>query len=236
MTDRAEYLMLTELKRDFGFSAGWITRLGEPDRTKPNPHYRTRGAPMQLWHRERVTAFIEAHRAEYDAWLVRRTRLSERAWERAAPLRQQKAEREARERAAVASLCDWAKTVPIHLRRFPDDLQRSCRINLEHHFEYDCEVTDRRIVNMLRHRHTNYEDLLALTDGKVGADAAHLILRTRVNRQVCDRAGIPCAMGVVADDGWEAAMVAERWGEAVGDLWSYLEACRDVAPRHTQSR
>lgn len=60
-----EYVTLSGLKKEYHFTQKWIERLGEPDITKYNPHFRT-GPRMRLWGRDRILAFISEHSTEYD--------------------------------------------------------------------------------------------------------------------------------------------------------------------------
>jgi|GEM_PF-1266114 len=67
------YITKSRLKDCYALSDGWLRRLGEPDFTVKNPHY-SKGAPMQLYARERVEEFISQNAEEYQVWLEGRNK------------------------------------------------------------------------------------------------------------------------------------------------------------------
>ena len=191
MTDqkRAEFVTLGTLKTEFGFSAKWITALGPPDQEKPNPRYRT-AAPMKLYAVNRVLAFIADHQAAYDVWIQERAKRSGAA-RRGAEQRLERAEELRRQRAAEAER--WATNVPTEILRLPRYAEsKACQ-----HFGTD-SVNDRGVIAYLRHRYTNYDDLLRemgeTFGGPTWRDTEALrvaagIIRWRVISELCRRAG-----------------------------------------------
>jgi len=124
--------------------------LGTPDKVKPNPHYRC-AAPMKLWLRGRVQEFCTIHGEKLRYTGLRRRSVEQRA-----------------DKSLTGSSMRRLNT-PNSLNRIgclSEDVKRSCFNHLENrsieHGRYDDipKVTDRKIVNMLRHEYTNYHGLL----------------------------------------------------------------------------
>lgn len=58
-SDVSQMIAKATLKKERGWTDSLIARfLGEPDKTRPNPHYRTNGAPMRLFALKRVEGGI----------------------------------------------------------------------------------------------------------------------------------------------------------------------------------
>jgi len=67
------YITKTRLMKTYCLSESWLLALGDPDLTQSNPHYES-AAPMQLYLRDRVEAFLANHADEYAAWLEDRNK------------------------------------------------------------------------------------------------------------------------------------------------------------------
>lgn len=63
-----QYICKTTLKQTYLLSDRWIQRLGAPDLIRENPHHK-KYAPMHLYSRQRVEAFLAEHADEYAHWL-----------------------------------------------------------------------------------------------------------------------------------------------------------------------
>ena len=172
--ERTAYVYRSTLKSRYMMNDTWIARLGPRDKEVPNPHHRS-GPPASLYRVARVEAFLETHTEEFADHLARRAK-------RAATMNAV-AEMKRRE------LLDWAESVEIQHFSWPDDLSRACGRHLQALFMAGMahgvpDVTPRTILNMLRHAYTDYESLLAQTDGKVGVDEAYGIIKRRINGEL----------------------------------------------------
>lgn len=67
----SDYITKSTVKEDYGLTDGMIKQLGEPDKTAPNPHYRS-SAPMQLYLRSRVEQWVADHAEAVAKVLARR--------------------------------------------------------------------------------------------------------------------------------------------------------------------
>lgn len=65
------YISQSRIKDEFGLTDAQIRSLGEPDATRPNPHYRS-GPPMKLYLQQRVEQWIAEHESEITASLSRK--------------------------------------------------------------------------------------------------------------------------------------------------------------------
>jgi len=174
------YIYKSTLKTLYGLSDGWIARLGAPDKTRPNPHYKC--APeASLYLRERVETFLDDNREEYERFILKRI------------ARQSRAKTIADHR--TSDLLAWADTVKIKIGSLPDSLSALEWAATESFLtrQYDrgrCEADyypgHNALVAYVRHRLTNYENLLAYIEGRPGHAKAYLRLKVRVN-QVIER-------------------------------------------------
>lgn len=69
----SDYITKSTLKSDYNLTDALIKKLGEPDKTAPNPHYR-KAAPMQLYLRTRVEQWVKEN-AELVAKVVERRKV-----------------------------------------------------------------------------------------------------------------------------------------------------------------
>jgi hypothetical protein len=159
---------------------GWTTAmvrdlLGEPDKRRPNPFFRS-GAPMGLWLAARVAA------AEADpAFGERKAKAGQRSAASSGVA--------ARKRADLVAL---AASVPVEVPRLPRDalVRRACAsYNAWHEgglgHEPATPASDpaflaRIMVNCLRHELSGYEVQLDALLGRVGRAAAGQVIRGRV--------------------------------------------------------
>ncbi|KYC42055.1 hypothetical protein WA1_18815 [Scytonema hofmannii PCC 7110] len=65
------WITKSALKQKYLLSDGWIKKIGEPDRRLENRNWRN-AAPIQLYSRQRVEAFLAENATEYAHWLDRR--------------------------------------------------------------------------------------------------------------------------------------------------------------------
>lgn len=176
MQNDRQYCYKTTLTKTYGLTASMIWRLGEPDRTVPNPHYRS-APPASLYLIERVERWIEANQAEVD---------------------RARQDREHRSRRMTAEmqfrrdkLIEWASTVGIVVAPLPDDFYQRAVIHYE-----SGDVGRGGLIAFARHRYTNYERLLSEIEGKPGCGEAYMVIKARVNALVSDRlAEIELVMG-----------------------------------------
>jgi len=172
------YIYKTTLKTLYGLSDGWITRLGAPDKTVPNPHYKCAPA-AGLYLRERVETFLDDNREEYERFIIKRT------------ARQSRAHAVADRRAS--DLLAWADAARIRIDPLPDTLSvlewAATESFLMRQFDRgrfgaDFYPGHNALVAYVRHRLTNYESLLAYIEGRPGHAEAYLRLKQRVNQVV----------------------------------------------------
>lgn len=191
------YFAQTELK-DRGWTLSAITKfLGDPDRTKPNPMYRS-AAPMKLWDKTRVEAVESTD--EFRSWKEgskdRRRKASEtmKAVMQAKRLETIQTFTEALQHEVDQALA-WVKTV-----RDLEYLEQQAIENWYNHQtsralegrrefpewprELDFETRVRWVENYVRHCQTNYEYLLHCSGGRVGRDEAYDAMKTLVAAKV----------------------------------------------------
>ncbi len=178
MTD---YTQSDLLKR--GWSLGLIKKLlGEPDRLERNPYRRT-APPMKLYLTARVT---EAEKTQ--SFIDKQAKNSIR----------QEAARKAIE-TKRSNILQYANSVKITYR-FPDCSDDELRdLAVKHRQELDGDyydnrdytsapedVTQRWIVNYLRHICSTYDNSLIDTFKKTGRDEAHHVIKCRVLDHIAD--------------------------------------------------
>lgn len=173
-----EFIYKSTLKTTYNLPDSWITRLGPPDQTVPNPHYKS-GPLASLYSRCRVEEFIEANRAEYDQMIAKR------------------AERQTRVKAVIgkraAELLAWANEAEVkvigNLPENLEELEQWAAVNfyafvLERRHYEEFEPSYGRLIAYLRHVHTNYERLLGKIEGKPGCGMAYSVIKQRCNEVV----------------------------------------------------
>lgn len=167
----------SSIKESYGLTDSWIARLGPPDKTVTNPHYRS-GPSASLYLRARVEALIEDNMDEYQKLQVRRKKAQEKAKE---VIKKRELE-----------LIKWSENVPIIVDDLPETLEQLCTDAEESAMEhiYDSrklrkfKMTINVIIAFIRHNLTDYEYLLSWIEGKPGCGAGYSIIKDRVNREV----------------------------------------------------
>lgn len=197
------FVTLTDLKKEYRLSQKWIELLGPADKEKKNPHYRC-AAPMKLYRKSRVDEFCKIHGEEYVKQRAKAEKRSRRS-------------REVSDKKFEETL-EYAQTVLIKLGSFPRNLRQTCFDHLEYRafergwYDYIPKVTERQVVNMLRHEYTNYHALLNSLFRRIGRWDAYPIIKDRVNRAICDRIGILFTIEISEDSDEE--FLKKTWGES----------------------
>ncbi|HZU01314.1 MAG TPA: hypothetical protein VFA10_16715 [Ktedonobacteraceae bacterium] len=184
MTNRPEMLNKQSLK-ERGWTEALIKRfLGEPDATKPNPHYK-KAAPMQLYTLARVE---EAEKDE--AWQQAKLQASKRG---------EASKSVAARKAAV--LIEQAQHMQITVTRLPREVVIKRAIasynawNQERawrSFEAwepateasDPDFLERITVNYIRHHLTSYDAHLEQLAGQIGVHQAGQVIRRRIYNEI----------------------------------------------------
>lgn len=151
--------------------------LGQPERTVPNPHYRS-AAPMQLWSPETVLK-AEQNPAFQEALVQAK--------------RRQGGARKGVLRRRELTL-ELARNLPLQIERIPlDELLRLVRedylarkgawVDLEP-WGKPAPLRDRLCVNYLRHQASEYDLHLETLHGRTGIAQAYLVLWERIVRDI----------------------------------------------------
>jgi hypothetical protein len=151
---KPEYLSQSRIKSEFGLTDTQIRSLGEPDTTRPNPHYR-KGPPMKLYLQNRVEQWIAEHGSEITASQPRK-----QAAQKAVHTKRETA------RAEIARLVLSLKLEPIVSRA---RVRKEVADFFERYEDFNGEVTEKALCSYIRHNYTNYEEILSVVKGKVGA-------------------------------------------------------------------
>jgi len=150
-----EYLSQSRIKSEFGLTDTQIRSLGEPDTTRPNPHYRS-GPPMKLYLRNRVEQWIAEHQSE-----ITESQPRKQAAQRAVHTKRESAKVE------IAKLVQRLELEPIASRA--SVRKEAAEFFYEQYEEFNGEVTEKGLCSFIRHNYTNYEEILSIVKGKVGA-------------------------------------------------------------------
>jgi hypothetical protein len=180
-----EYLSKARLRAEFGLTDALVARLGPPDRTAPNPHYR-KAAPMQLYARERVAAWVSAH-AEEIAAARRRSKTAKMV-----------ARSKARDVVAAAEklhvsveVLDDAQVRSLALASYNAAREFFADLNEDYDWQpadadADPAFLERITVNYIRHELTDYDRELERVAGQVGVGAATAVIRRRVYEAIAE--------------------------------------------------
>lgn len=179
MKAKETYVCKSTLRDTYGMTPKMILAIGEPDKTKPNPHYRSVGYPMCLYRLGRVELWVEENKEWIENHRAKRKELSEA----------QKAIYQRR----IAPLLGWANTVNIKITpldsydKLVDEASNFyCNFNEEYR-----EVGPTGVIAYVRHNKTNYDFLLeSLKQYKYGRNEAYFILKDRVDGRVSDVLGL----------------------------------------------
>lgn len=152
---KPEYISQSRIKNEFGLTDAQIRSLGEPDATRPNPHYRS-GPPMKLYLQQRVEQWIAEHGSEIAASLSRK-----QAAQRSVSTKRESA------RTEIAKLVRRLELAPIISRARVR--KEAAAFFMERYASFSGEVTEKGLCSFIRHNYTNYEEILSVVKGKVGA-------------------------------------------------------------------
>ena len=151
-----EYLSQSRIKSEFGLTDTQIRgALAPPDTTRPNPHYRS-GPPMKLYLRNRVEQWIAEHQSE-----ITESQPRKQAAQRAVHTKRESAKVE------IAKLVQRLELEPIASRA--SVRKEAAEFFYEQYEEFNGEVTEKGLCSFIRHNYTNYEEILSIVKGKVGA-------------------------------------------------------------------
>lgn len=206
-----ELITKTQVREEYGLTEALLRRLGEPDALRPNPHYRS-AAPMQLYRRDRVAAWVEENAAL----------LESRQSARAAAARASATKRE-RARAEVAALVAELRMDPTPSRAKLRADAQSFLWGRYGHRGYDGEVTDRALCSHIRHRYTNYESILSVVKGKVGAGDLYAAVKlllcchiiARYGLEVCPEEAAGFDVEGEDPEAWARGVLGLKRGEGV---------------------
>ncbi len=177
MTERNAYAYKSTLKEVYGLTDAMIGELGAPDKTMPNPHYRS-GPASALYLVARVEAWIDANRERWEA------------------AQQKRAQRSATSNAAAgrkrAELVAWAEGAQIAVQTLPDrrtlealTVQQGDAFLVQRgRYGEGFTLSENAVIAFIRHNLTNYEALLSELAGKIGGADAYVILRERVDAEI----------------------------------------------------
>jgi hypothetical protein len=169
----SELVTSTEAKKRYGLTDSLIRKLGEPDKTSPNPRYRE-AAPIRLYEVARVEAFVNENREAIAASNVRSKRSKSVANIRSEQLIEQarvlpiviESPKGGVLKAAIASYND--------LWQSRGELQKFASKDSPREF------LNRITVNYLRHQCSHYEKWLEKFVKVPGAIEARALIRQRV--------------------------------------------------------
>lgn len=165
--------------RERGWTDAAIRRfLGEPDQSRPNPHYR-RAAPMRLYSAARVHS-VETSEA-FAAWLDASTKRSARA----------KVVSDVRRAELLASIDAWNPRVVVlrheQVRRLAVEAYNERDGNEWGASEQDDPVfVERIMLNYVRHELTDYEEKLATLRRRPGTREAYERGRQRLAESILE--------------------------------------------------
>lgn len=168
-----EYVYKSTLSRVYGLTPGLIEELGAPDESCDNPHYQS-GPSASLYRIERVEAWIDANKER-----VERARAT-RAKQSASAKRVHDEKRAARFQKAQ----EWITSLAIRVERpLSSTLLDDARRCYEFHGHEDC-LSERGLHAYVRHRLTNYEDLLRELYQQEFSPQLYPLLQARVDAVV----------------------------------------------------
>ena len=160
---KPEYLSYSRIKSEFGLTDTQIRSLGEPDTIRPNPHYRS-GPPIKLYLRQRVEQWVAEHQSEITASQPRK-----QAAQKAVHTKRESA------KVQIAKLVRSLKLEPIVSRA--SVRKEAAEFFLERYENFNGEVTEKGLCSFIRHNYTNYEEILSVVKGKVGASDLYVNMK-----------------------------------------------------------
>lgn len=152
---KEEYVTLSGLKTEYGLTDKLIKSIGAPNAIQTNPYYKN-ASPTKLYLKERINCWISEHQKEIVAAQVRKD-----AANKAANTKRRLG------RTVVAKVVQGLKLRPIGT---PKSVERQAREFFFSMYEdFNGEVTEKGKCAFIRHNFTNYEEILSVVKGKVGA-------------------------------------------------------------------
>jgi hypothetical protein len=184
---------ISELKQR-GWTDSAIRKfLGEPDKLKPNPHYK-KAPPMRLYDSDRVeqTEESEEWKEWYQKSLDRREKQSQAMQESAQKKRQELIEKAKamleyhfpeKKPTPQAVISHWWENRQNHeLSR--DRFDAFFALSIPAQEDLDAETLNRWAQNMLRHEYTNYDEICLFLGGEIGKEEAYNALRGTVDKAI----------------------------------------------------
>lgn len=162
------------LKSEYGFTETLIKKLGDPDDLVVNRNYKS-GPPASLYRVDRVKQFIKQHKVEVTQ--VRAKRKKRQASARKG------VETKARKLSAII------ETIKLELvRPLPASLDELFKIAHSHAIDrhgMNCAPPGPDgIAATVRHEFTNYDELLAVLEGKCGSGSAYESARCNLDFEI----------------------------------------------------
>jgi len=154
-TSSDDLIAMSKVREEFGLTDLMIKALGEPDELRVNPYYKS-APPMRLYSRARIKQWIEENSAMIAAQQGRK-----RGAQKSVETKRQKA----KVVIARAVACLRMRTLVSR-----EQLEKSANSFYMKTYDNYGGLTERGLCSYIRHKHTNYERILVLLKGKVGAD------------------------------------------------------------------
>jgi hypothetical protein len=151
----SDFVTKTQLRDEYELTDKLIGLIGEPDRTRTNPHYKS-AAPVQLFDRKRVETFIVQHPVE-----IERARKRRQAADKAVATKTIQGHKLVEESARQLVM----KPIP----KRSDLVEEIAIFQIDRYGSTGGGINERAICSHIRHSYTNYERLLESFKGKVGA-------------------------------------------------------------------
>lgn len=172
------YVYKSTLRKVYGMTPSMIEELGEPDMTCENPNWKTGPYEASLYLIERVEAWAENNRERLEK--ARQSRQKRSAAMRAAHQRKQ-AEKQRRDQEQLERDQQWLMSQPVTLKKQLPSTLREDALKRKRFTGNIALQEERAIRNHVRHRYTNYNDLLrALSEREMGFEL-YPVLRERID-------------------------------------------------------
>lgn len=183
--DEEEYLSKARIKVEYEFTDAMIRDfLPEPERTAPNPYYKTTGAVVQLWSKSTIEKVVAS-----DEFV-------ERLKKRRARGSQRKAVAQAKREKTFDEYCDKAKAIAVRKISLGELEKRALEAkenrergmgNLDFQaWDAPDYVRRRWMVNYVRHNLTVYDRDLYEMKGKVGVHDGYEVYKDAVLDKIAD--------------------------------------------------
>jgi hypothetical protein len=180
-TETVKYVYKSTLSQVYGMTPSMIQELGEPDKTRDNPHWKTGPFEASLYLLERVEAWVERNQERLEK--ARQSRARRSAAMKAVHQRRQ-AERLRQEQEEQRRTQEWVQSLTVLVERSLPDSLRDDALKWKNRWGNPTLDPGRAIRNHIRHRHTNYHKLLLLASDSPFSFRAYPFLRQRVDAAV----------------------------------------------------